>query len=242
MRKASGELRSNFTLEDKDNYVAAQTWHKAWVREKCDIAGRLARGEAGGGYAEAAILLCAALSALAAEEWPGPGKDRVRFVELLVRLGKFRNLCTTISVPLLVQALELQGRRPDAVALRRATSLPDSARILVGPEVDRSEAEVLAVCPSFDPVFLRTFSYGALLYQEIRSSYAHEYRPGASANSAPMTAAPDQAVSYVNQLREPTFTCIDRSIHFHVPWLRELARDLADAVDAANLPQMEPAV
>lgn len=222
--------------------MAAQTWHKAWVREKCDIAGRLARGEAGGGYAEAAILLCAALSALAAEMWPGPSKDRARFVELLVRLGKFRNLCTTISVPLLVQALEVLGRGPDAMALRRATSLPDSARILVGPEVDRSESEVLAVCPSLDPLFVRTFAYAALLYQEIRSSYAHEYRPGASANSMPMTSAADEAVSYVNQLREPTFTRLDRSIHFHVPWLRELARDLADAVDTTNLPQIEPVV
>jgi len=222
--------------------VAAQTWHKAWVREKCDIAGRLARGEAGGGYAEAAIVLCAALSALAAETWPGPSKDRARFVELLVRLGKFRNLCTTISVPLLVQELEELGRGPDATALRRATSLPDSARILVGPEVDCPESDVLAVCPSLDLQFVRSFSYAALLYQEIRSSYAHEYRPGASANSAPMTADPDQAVSYANQLREPTFTRLDRSIHFHVPWLRELARDLADAVDATNLPQKDPAL
>lgn len=222
--------------------MAAQTWHKAWVSEKCDIAGRLARGEAGGGYAEAAIVLCAALSALAAETWPGPSKDKARFVELLVRLGKFRNLCATVSIPLLVQELEALGRGPEATALRRATSLPDSARILVGPDVDRSESDVLAVCPSIDLQFVRAYSYAALLYQEIRSSYAHEYRPGTSANSAPMTADLGEAVSYSNQLREPTFTRLDRSIHFHVPWLRELARDLADSVDATSLPQSDPIV
>jgi hypothetical protein len=220
--------------------VVTQTWHKAWVREKCDIAGRLARGEAGGGYAEAAIVLCSALSALAAETWPGPTKDKARFVELLVRLGKYRAACTTVSVPLLVQELETLTRKGEAIALRRATSLPNAAHILVGPDVDRPEDQVLAVCPSLDIVFVRKFSYAALLYQEIRSSYAHEYRPGTSANSAPMTAVTDQAASYANHLREPAFVHLARTIHFHVPWLIELARDLADAVDAVNLPLPDP--
>lgn len=222
--------------------MAAQTWNKAWVREKCDIAGRLARGEAGGGYAEAAIVLCAALTALAAEVWPGSGMDKARFVELLVRFGENRDLCSTVSVPLLVQELEALNRNSEATVLRRAASLPDSARIVVGPEVDRSESEVLAACPSLDPVFVRTFSYAVLLYQEIRSSYAHEYQPGPSADSAPMTATADQAVSYVNYIREPTYTRSDRVIHFHMSWLRELARDLADALDATILPQPTPSL
>lgn len=222
--------------------MVAQTWHKAWVREKCDIAGRLARGEAGGGYAEAAIVLCAILTALAAEAWPGPRRDRARFVELLVRFGKNRDLCSTVSIPLLVQELETLARNSEATALRHAASLPDSARIVIGSEVDRSESEVLAACPSLDPVFVRTFSYAALLYQEIRSSYAHEYRPGPSADSSPMTATPDQAVSYANHLREPTYTRFDRVIHFHVPWLKDLACDLADAVDATILPQSPPSL
>jgi hypothetical protein len=223
--------------------VAAQKWHRAWVRQKCDIAGRLARGEAGAGYAEAVILLCAAVSALSAEVWPGTGKDRARFVELLVRFGSFRDLCMTVSVPLLVHDLQALARDSEATALRRAASLPDSARVLTGPEVDRVEADVLAVCPSLDVSYVRKFSYAALLYQEVRSSYAHEYRPGASANSIPMTMATGQAASYVNQLREPTLTRIDRTIHFHVPWLIDLADDLATAVDsAASLPLPEPSL
>jgi hypothetical protein len=85
--------------------MSSQTWRQHWVAEKCRVADRLSRGEAGGSYAEAAIIVCAALSALAAELWDGRNIDRVRFVEMLVRLGAQASECSRISIPLLVQHL-----------------------------------------------------------------------------------------------------------------------------------------
>ena len=64
--------------------MASQTWRQNWVREKCGIATRLFHGETGASYAEAVILVCAAMSALAAELWKDRGIDRARFVEMLV--------------------------------------------------------------------------------------------------------------------------------------------------------------
>ena len=59
------------------------TWRTDWVTEKKRIALCLANGECGGSYGEAVLILCAVLSALAADIWPGKGIDQMRFVELL---------------------------------------------------------------------------------------------------------------------------------------------------------------
>ncbi len=57
-----------------------ETWRTEWIQKKNEIALDLAAGQCGGSYGEAVIILCAALSALAADVWPGRGIDRVRFV------------------------------------------------------------------------------------------------------------------------------------------------------------------
>ena len=71
--------------------MSSQTWRRNWVSDKCAVAGRLSRGEAGGGYAESVILVCATLSALSAELWVGRNIDRVRFIEMLVKFGRNSN-------------------------------------------------------------------------------------------------------------------------------------------------------
>jgi hypothetical protein len=204
------------------------------------VAARLSRGEAGGSYAEAAILVCATLSALAAELWDGIGIDRVRFIEMLVKLGPEASACITVSIPLLVQHLEASAREMDAKQLQRAFSVPSISRVLTGPEVDRSESEVLALCPHLDLKELRRFSYASILYGEVRSSYAHEYRPGKLADSLPMTMRSDQKVSYINRIADDLQT--RRLVHFHLEWLTTLPVALAAVVDdlAPALPQPKP--
>jgi len=218
----------------------SDTWRKRWVQEKRAIAQRLAAGEAGGDYPEAVILVCAALSALSAEVWPGRRIDRVRFIELLVRLGSSHAFCMTVSVPLLTQSLEDDQKLAEATEIRRQFDVPRTACVLIGPEIDRPEPDILAACPSLELRHIRRFSYASLLYQEIRSSYAHTYRPGNAAGSWPMTMLPDQRISYINQLRESDRQ-LQRLIHFHVGWLGELAVDLAEAVDETVVPWANPA-
>lgn len=219
----------------------ASNWRTHWVREKSAIAQRLASGEVSAGYAEAVILICAALSALAAEVWPGRGIDRVRFIELLIRLGSDNAFCRTISLPLLTQSLEAEGRLSEAGMLARVFDVSRTARVLTGPEVDKPEDEVLAACPTIKSSDIRRFSYASLLYQEVRSSYAHEYRPGKTSGSWPMTRLQNQKVSYINQVANAPMG-MERLVHFHVEWLGDLAVDLAGAVDALPaVPQAPPA-
>jgi len=206
------------------------------------LATRLSRGEAGGGYAEAAILVCAALNALAAELWPGTSIDRVRFIEMLVKLGPEASTCSTISVPLLIQHLTSTKNVADAEKLQRAFAVPQISRVLTDPEVDQPESAILAVCPALNLEMLRQFSYASILYSEIRSSYAHQYQPGERAGSWPMTMLHDQKVSYINRL------CDDlqsrRLLHFHIDWLLALPVELAGVTDglSSGLPNPQPKI
>lgn len=222
--------------------MPSENWRRNWVAEKCQVAQRLSRGEAGGSYAEAALVMCATLSALAAELWDGTGIDRVRFIEMLVRLGPEADICGTISIPLLTQHLEASGREAYAKQLQRAFSVPSISRVLTGPEVDRGASDILALCPALDLEEIRRFSYASILYSEVRSSYAHEYRPGDLADSWPMTMQQDQKVSYINRLRGDLNT--RRLVHFHFEWLTVLPVELAGVVEslAPALPQSRPKV
>lgn len=222
--------------------MSPETWRQHWVHEKCQVALRLSQGEAGGSYAEAAILVCAALSALAAELWKGVGIDRSRFIELLVRLGPQAHFCRTISVLLLVQHLRNDARELEAETLSHTFLVPNTARVITGPEVDNGEDDILNICPQLELKELRSFSYTSVLYGEIRSSYAHEYRPGEQADSWPMTMLPDQRVSYINRLADDLK--MKRLIHFHLEWLAHLPVELAMVVDglAPTLPQTTPSI
>jgi len=223
--------------------MASMSWREDWVREKCEIAAALSRGEAGGTYSESTILVCAALSALSAEVWPGRGIDRGRFVELLVRLGSTTTMLASISVPLLVQHLTAAADHVNSTILQNALLSFSPTRIVAGPEVDRAETEVLALCPSLSRKTIRRHSYACLLYEEVRSSYAHEYRAGSRADSWAMTQYDGQAVSYVNRLLKPRIPETGRFIHFHVEWLLQMAIDLAASIDALapTIPRSVPA-
>ena len=209
--------------------MSSQTWRQNWVGEKCNVAFRLSKGEAGGGYPEAVIIVCAALSALSAELWSGRGIDRVRFIEMLVRFGAHSNDCKTVSIPLLVQHLNNSSRSAEAQDIQRAFLLPSSARVLTGPEIDQSEEDVFSVWPHLEIKEVRNCSYASILYSEIRSSYVHEYRPGARADSLPMTMLADQRVSYINRMMGSLE--MQRLVHIHVEWITQLAIELASAID-----------
>lgn len=212
--------------------MTSMSWREDWVREKCEIAAALSRGEVGGTYSESTILVCAALSALSAEVWPGRGIDQKRFVELLVRIGPSTISLTSISVPLLSDHLTATGDHANSAVLKEALLSFSPTRIVTGLDVDKVEAEVLTLCPSLDLKIIRRHSYACLLYEEVRSSYAHEYRPGDRADSWAMTQYAGQAVSYVNRLLRPQIPETGRFIHFHIEWLRQMAINLAVSIDA----------
>jgi hypothetical protein len=148
----------------------------------------------------------------------------------------------TISVPLLVRHLELARSKSSAKRLRD-TFLPFSAtRVVTGPEVDKSEGEVLSICSDLTAKDIRKVSCACLLYEEVRSAYVHEYKPGAKADSWPMTMAEGKSVSYVNRLLAADILETGRLIHFHIAWLAKLAVDIAMDIDShrVSLPRQAP--
>jgi len=218
-------------------------WRTDWANNKENIAYKLNSGECGGSYGDAVLILCAVLSALAAEVWPGDGKDRKRFVELLKEFAPQNFETTKISIPLLIKSLSSAGRADDVTVIQREFPKSQQGNVLTG-EDDKTEGDILRVCPALSSKDLRKCSYANLLYKEVRSPYVHEYRPGKRADSRPMTQRPDVPVSYVgwidpdpnNRDRDP-----EQRIYFTVEWISRVATSIARAVDrAGSLPLPAP--
>jgi len=139
-----------------------------------------------------------------------------------------------------VTALDEQGKQVEAAALRKARPVAyrpgHSARVVVGSEVDATEAEVLAICPGLAVREIREFAYPNAFYRHVRSTLVHEYHLGESASARPMTSR-EAGVSYVNIITPP-----HRQIHFRIPWLGEVIRSIAASVEPVILsgPQAVP--
>lgn len=212
-------------------------WRTKFVSAKCDIALALSNGAAGAAYGEAAILISSLLTALSSELWPGRNQDRVRFIELLVRVSPSTPKLTTVSTPLLIQHLLGSNHLAEADQLQVKLLSCDSSLIITGTEVDRSEDDILAISPSIPRDIVRRFSYACLLYDELRSSYAHEYRPGDKAESWPTTMRLNQDISYVNKNSQ-------RTIHFHIGYLARIAIETVQRMDSGSIstPMPTPAI
>lgn len=174
------------------------------------------------GYGEATLILCALLSAMASKLWPGEGKDKARFVELLTHQTPSELGAKTISVPLLEAWLRKQGRDSEARIIQKTFMPFGVTRAIQGEEVDVPEEDIAKACPELPLPEIRACSYAALLYSELRSGYAHEYRPGKKAVPWPLSSRPDQAVSYANQIDTETMKPAN-VIHFSVAWMGSLA-------------------
>ena len=209
-----------------------------WVTTKKDTALRLAGGECGGSYAEGVIILSAAISAIAADAWPGTGIDKKRFVEIIKDYCDAGLNSSRVSIPLLVGYLRDSGKTLEADTLRRKFMDFQKSRVLTGDDIDRPEAEILSVCPGLSHKELRRFAYPSILYEEVRSSFVHEYRAGGKADSWQMSYKQDIGVSYVNWINDP-----DRHIHFPVEWMGKVAESIAEVADrnASRFPLSPPA-
>jgi hypothetical protein len=210
---------------------------QAFVERPLSVADALCRGEAGGSYREAYLIISGVMSGLSAHLWPGDGRDRARFVEAWVRFGS-PNAART-SLPLLVDRLyrdraadaeRLEGLRPEMLGPGY------DCRIVTGDDIDASEEEVLARCPSLERRRVRRFSYPVIFYEQVRSQMVHEYRLGDRATAYPMTRHEDAGVSYSNSLREMrhgdgVYDLTTREVHFPVDWLISLTRQIARGID-----------
>ena len=178
------------------------------------------------------MIVAAVLSGLAADLWPGDGIDRKRFVELWVQYGQNIPSATFVSLPLLTQWLDGEGRQGEA--RRVEASRPEmfgpgySTRVVTGTEVDMPEDQVLSVCPTLNRAEVRPFAYPTVFYKEVRCGLMHEYRFGSRASDWAMTMRTSE-VSYFNMADGLDGT--RRLIHFDLPWLTDLVLSIARAVE-----------
>ena len=205
-------------------------WLSEWSNSKIELALKLNTGECGGSYAESAIILCSVLSAISADIWPGRHIDKKRFVELLVKYSTDTLQVKRISTPLLVNALETKNMINESNILV-STIMPKSEHLVVnGEDVDKYENEILEICPEIDRTIIKQNSYANILYEEIRSGYAHEYMPGTRSDSWAMGSKRNNSlISYVNRADMP-----HRLIHFNINWLCNLVKSIVDNIENEN--------
>lgn len=208
-----------------------------WVAQRKATALRLAGGECGGVYADGVIILCAVISAIAAEAWPGRNIDRKRFVEALKEFCDPTLTPLQISIPLLVGYLRNRGRTIESEVLRKKYLDFGRSRVIGGKDVDQAEDQVLRDCPSLTNVDVRPCAYACVLYEDVRNSYMHEYRSGPRVDPWPLSRYADAVVSYGNWVDDP-----DRHIHFPIEWLGNVADSVAAGADrvADRFPLLQP--
>lgn len=196
------------------------------------VADALAAGRCGGSYAEACILVSALVSGIAADLWPGTGIDRRRFVEAWARHADASLLPVLVSTPLLHAHLVKENRHAEVAQLQRLCAAPlgNDARVITGEDVDCLETAVLECLPALPVATVREFTYPSIFYQNFRSGLLHEYQTTGRSTATPMTTRPSR-VSYANHLDPP----VGRRIHFHLPWLIEVARSIATSAETVAL-------
>lgn len=202
-----------------------------FIEARLAVAIALDQGQCGGSYVDACILVSSVVSGIAARLWPGKHIDYKRFVETWVRYADPSQGPHLISIPLLSRHLREERKFDAANKLEAARpgmfGVAGSCRVVTGDDVDFPDAEVQRICPQISLHEIRTYSYPAIFYRDVRSSLVHECNIGPSAHFLPMTSR-EASVSYVNQLDTATPTRFPRRrIHFHMPWLVNLVRSIA---------------
>lgn len=196
----------------------------AWVEEKSGLAHALENGNCGGTVADGVIVLCTCICAMASFLWvETENTDRKRFVEILTR---FSPDTKKISVPLLAQKDDSWGQR---LRVSQKTIRYTEAN-------DQTESEVLSLCDSSQhqecKKIIRRYSYANILYQDVRSGFAHTYLPSDRVNSVDQLTGifsrDGSEVSYVNRLAQTSM----RQIHFPLERIAVIAKNVARGMDA----------
>ena len=103
-------------------------------------------------------------------------------------------------------------------------------QVITGNDVDKTIDELKVAYPSIDVTTLKKNSYACVLYEEIRSGYVHEYKPGKRSDSWAMSGVRQNgSISYINRLDKP-----DRLIYFNVLWLGDLVKEIVDALSKSD--------
>lgn len=177
-------------------------------------------------YNDLVLILCAVLSACAAQRWPGSGIDRKRFVELLVKISPPEYHTDWVAIPALIA---------DGLVDENDTLyVGNETRIFTDEEIDQPILDAAARFPQVGLKKLKSHTYASLIYAWLRNGYAHEYL--AHRNITHVQASSHQArVSYIG--RGVLGGGIQRMTSFHLDYLTQLAEWHAGEVVESPFPQ-----
>jgi hypothetical protein len=188
-----------------------------FINSKIDLAKKLCNDVDFATYGDAILILCAALSAIAAKIWPGDNIDSKRFPELIARYTNKNLKNDWVSIPLLHQYLK-QNKSP--FTEKEYPALYENLSIITGDDIDISEKDLLSKFSQFNKKKIRQYSYPNLIYKELRCAYVHEYDIGNRAFPSPLTLR-QSCGSYVK------FATNDNiKIHFHFDYLLNVIRNI----------------
>lgn len=208
----------------------------AVVERRLGVALALAKGQCGGSYSDACILISSIVSGIAADLWPGPSIDRRRFIEAWAQYADPTLSPLLVSTPLLAESLRQAGRSAEAEVLEALRPLAfgpgHRSRVVIGPDVDMSEQEILTACPGLTLHMVRAQSYPAVFYSHVRSALVHEYHLGDAATTWPMTER-ESGVSYANVVDSRSPSRQYRQIHYHIPWLADMVQSIARSAESS---------
>jgi len=178
-------------------------------------------------YADLMLITCAVLSACASRRWPGRGKDKQRFIELLVNHSPDCFHASWVSVPeLLNQGLIQESQTPYGQP-------GNHTRIYCGEEIDCSFADATVRFPNVCGRDLRRHCYASLIYERLRCGYAHEYWHHANITYVPAS----RSMARVSYIGRSTQTGTKRMVSFHVDYLIQLAEHHVSSLPGSCSPR-----
>lgn len=125
--------------------------------------------------ADAEIILCSAIGALASKLWPGTGIDRQRFTELLVNFSSSKVDLRIISTPVLAWQLRSHGDLSSAIDVAKHFFPGHPKEVLEPTVVDQDESVIITAFNHLDKKTIRQASYASIIYRDLRCGLIHEY-------------------------------------------------------------------
>lgn len=198
---------------------------REWFQERINVADEIVSQHGSKAESDAEIILCCAISALAATVWPGKGIDRKRYIQLLIEFTPPKFDVQKISVIHLVSSLQDKAQLDAANILISARFKSELAYLSKSPmtygyldgeplyagtlspifdpaEVDLDEVEAFELIPKFEKSEIRRSSYASIIYSELRSGLVHEYELFPNLASRGWPGKEDQ-LCYINFLKLP---------------------------------------
>lgn len=209
--------------------------HRQWFQKRIYLADELVRNHAKEGELDAEIILSCAISALAAQMWPGRGRDKKRFVQFLVEFSPISSYIQRVSTCVLITQLQQKGANTEAdtlVSYRFSSKLAYDGKapmeyassgsglyastllkIVYPDDIDFDESEVLTLI-SASRKDVRAASYVSIIYSDLRSGLVHEYELSDNLSAQGWLHDNDK-ISYVNYSHMPNEADVEKTAREH---------------------------